>query len=86
MLSTEREEAQAELQRDLRRQVSSLVFEKGRSSKRDYALNETQWLCLPMESPLARIRSIVGGESIPRTLPGKKIMVHEKGGDNEENT
>ena len=42
-------------------------------------------LCLPIESPLGRIRSIVGGESIPRIFPRLSIDMNVKGGDNEEN-
>jgi hypothetical protein len=42
---------------------------------RDYAINGTEGVYLPMESPLWRIGSIVGGES----HPGISGVKHKKG-------
>ena len=57
---TEKKGTQTEVVRDLWKQVSSLVFGEGGSFEGDYALSETERLCLPMESPLGRTRSMVG--------------------------
>jgi hypothetical protein len=46
----------------------------------------TERLCLLMESPPWRTRSIVGGKSIPWEYPGVIVSMNEKGGDNEKST
>jgi hypothetical protein len=55
--------------RDLLRQVSSLIFGVGNFAE-DYAVNGTERLCLPTESPVWRTGSIVGGEQHPGNIRG----------------
>jgi hypothetical protein len=48
--------------RGLLKQVSSLVLARVGNFARDYGVEGIERLCLPIESPLGRSGSIVGGE------------------------